>query len=63
MKKQYRVCKNYEFSAILKEKRFYACPSFVIYVRPREKEYARVGISVGKKLEMPLSAMNQAACG
>ena len=50
MKKQYRVCKNYEFSAILKEKRFYACPSFVIYVRPREKEYARVGISVGKKL-------------
>lgn len=50
MKKQYRVCKNYEFSAILKEKRFYACPSFVIYVRPRKKEYARVGISVGKKL-------------
>ena len=50
MKKQYRVCKNYEFSAILKEKRFYACPSFVIYVKPRKEDHARVGISVGKKI-------------
>ena len=50
MKKKYRVCKNYEFSAIMKEKRFYSCPAFVIYVKPRAMEHARVGISVGKKL-------------
>ena len=50
MKKKYRVCKNHEFSAIMKEKQFYACPAFVIYVRPRALDHARVGISVGKKL-------------
>lgn len=50
MKKQYRVCKSYEFSSIMKEKKYYACPSFVIYVKPRAYDHARVGISVGKKL-------------
>ena len=50
MKKKYRVCKNHEFSAIMKEKQFYACPAFVIYVKPRALDHARVGISVGKKL-------------
>lgn len=50
MKKKYRVCKNHEFSAIMKKKQFYACPAFVIYVKPRALDHARVGISVGKKL-------------
>ena len=50
MKKKYRVCKNHEFSAIMKEKQFYACPAFVIYVKLRALDHARVGISVGKKL-------------
>ena len=50
MKKIYRVCKSYEFNEILNEKNFYANPSFVIYVKPRALEHARVGISVGKKL-------------
>ena len=50
MKKKYRVCKNYEFSSIMNEKHYYACPSFVIYVKPRILDHARVGISVGKKM-------------
>lgn len=50
MKKKYRVCKNYEFSSIMNEKNYYACPSFVIYVKPRILDHARVGISVGKKM-------------
>ena len=31
-------------------KKFYTCPSFVIYVKPRKEDHARVGISVGKKM-------------
>ena len=50
MKKEYRVKDTREFSSIMSYKRFYACPSFVIYVKPRKLDHARVGISVGKKM-------------
>lgn len=50
MKKMYRVKKSDEFSKIMNYKKFYTCPSFSIYVKPRVEEHARVGISVGKKL-------------
>ena len=50
MKKEYRVKKSQEFSDIMNYKKFYTCPSFAIYVKPRKEEHARVGISVGKKL-------------
>lgn len=50
MKKEYRVKKSDEFAEIMKYKKFYTCPSFVIYVKSRKENHARVGISVGKKL-------------
>lgn len=50
MKKEYRVCKNYEFSSIIGQKRYVASHSFVCYFEQRKNEHARVGISVGKKL-------------
>ena len=48
MKKEYRVCKNYEFSSIIGQKRYVASHSFVCYFEQRKNEHARVGISVGK---------------
>ncbi|MEG0274041.1 ribonuclease P protein component [Amedibacillus sp. YH-ame10] len=50
MKKEYRIKKNDEFAKIMNYKKFYTCPSFSVYVKPRIEEHARVGISVGKKL-------------
>ena len=50
MKKEFRVKDTREFADIMNHKIFYTCPSFVIYVKPRKKDYARVGISVGKKM-------------
>lgn len=50
MKKQFRIKKTQEFASIMQYKNYYASPSFTIYVKPREEENARVGISVGKKL-------------
>ena len=50
MKKKYRVKKSDEFAKIMNYKKFYTCPSFSIYVKPRVEDHARVGISVGKKL-------------
>lgn len=50
MKKLYRVKKSDEFAKIMNYKKFYTCPSFSLYVKPRVEEHARVGISVGKKL-------------
>ena len=49
MKKEFRVKKTQEFSEIMNYKKFYACPSFSIYVKPRKEDHARVGISVGKR--------------
>ncbi|MEG0841468.1 MAG: ribonuclease P protein component [Erysipelotrichaceae bacterium] len=50
MKKKYRVRKTQEFDQIMKKKKFYTCPSFVLYVKPRVGDHARFGISAGKKL-------------
>ena len=50
MKKEFRVKDTREFSEIMKYKRFYSSPSFVIYVKPRKMDHARVGLSVGKKM-------------
>ena len=50
MKKPFRVCKNYEFSSIIGQKKSVASNSFVCYYQKRKEEHARVGISVGKKL-------------
>ena len=50
MKKEYRVKKSQEFAEIMNYKKFYTCPSFAIYVKPRKEDHARVGISVGKKM-------------
>ena len=50
MKKQFRIKKSEEFAEIMGAKKFYTCPSFVIYVKPRKEDHARVGISVGKKM-------------
>ncbi len=50
MKKQFRIKKSEEFAEIMGAKKFYTCPSFVIYVKPRKEDHARLGISVGKKI-------------
>lgn len=50
MKKQYRVKKTNEFSDIMKYKKFYTAPSFVIYVKSRKEDHPRIGLSVGKKM-------------
>lgn len=50
MKKAYRVRKSEEFAEIMKYKKFYACPSFTLYVKPRKEDHSRIGLSVGKKL-------------
>ncbi len=50
MKKEYRVCKNYEFSSIIGQKKQVVSNSFVCYFEKRKEAHARVGISVGKKL-------------
>ena len=50
MKKEYRVKKSQEFAEIMNYKKFYTCPSFAIYVKPRKEDHSRVGISFGKKM-------------
>lgn len=50
MKKEFRVCKNYEFSSIISKRNFIKSSSFVCYFEPRKEEHARIGISVGKKI-------------
>ncbi len=50
MKKEVRVCKNYEFSSIIQKRNFVKSESYVCYFVARSKEKARVGISVGKKI-------------
>lgn len=54
MKKEKRVCKNYEFTSIIQHHTFVKSSSFVCYFEPRKQEHARVGISVGKRWEMRL---------
>lgn len=50
MKKINRVRKSSEFAEIMNAKKFYTCPSFTIYIRPRTSDHARIGLSVGKRL-------------
>lgn len=50
MKKQFRVCKNYEFSSIIQNRTYIKSSSFVCYFQARKEDHARIGISVGKKL-------------
>ena len=50
MKKERRICKNYEFSSIIQNRNFFKSSAFVLYYEPRKLDHARVGISVGKKL-------------
>lgn len=50
MKKERRVCKNYEFTSIIQHRTFVQSSSFVCYYEEKKGEHARVGISVGKKL-------------
>ncbi|MCF0105443.1 MAG: ribonuclease P protein component [Holdemanella sp.] len=50
MKKEFRICKNYEFSSIIQKKTFVKSPSFVCYIQPKVEAHARIGISVGKKM-------------
>ena len=50
MKKEQRICKNYEFSSIIQNRNFFKSSSYILYFKDRNLEYARVGISVGKKI-------------
>lgn len=50
MRKELRVRKNEEFSEIIASKHSFSNGSFVIYVKEKKLEHARVGISVSKKL-------------
>ncbi len=50
MKKRYRVKDTREFQRIMNQKRFFACKSFVIYIKEKTQDQARIGISVGKKI-------------
>ena len=50
MKKEFRVRKNEEFSAIISKKHSVASASFVVYHSDRKLDHARAGISVSKKL-------------
>lgn len=50
MKVALRVKKNEEFQDIIKLKKFVACPSFALYVKPKSGAYSRFGISCGKKM-------------
>lgn len=49
MKKKNRILKSEEFTKIIKGHHFYRGKGMVLYVYPRQNDYARVGISVKKK--------------
>lgn len=50
MKKAFRIKKNEEFQMIIKKRKSTANAHFVIYFSPKKEVFARVGISVSKKL-------------
>ncbi len=50
MKKLYRIKKNEEFQKIISKKQSVANKNFVIYFVQKSMPFARVGISVSKKL-------------
>lgn len=50
MKKKYRIKKNEEFQKIISRKYFFTNKNYIIYLKNKEFDYARIGISVSKKL-------------
>lgn len=50
MKKQFRIKKSQEFEMIIKNKKFFANPSVVLYTKSRSEAKSRVGITVKKKI-------------
>lgn len=50
MKKEFRVCKNYEFSSIIKKQNIVKSSSFICYFEEKKEAHSRIGISVGKKI-------------
>lgn len=50
MKKQFRVKKNEEFDAIIKNRKFASSKAFTIYYKNKKEEYGRIGIAVPTKL-------------
>lgn len=50
MKKKYRIKKNEEFQKILNQKKFFTSKSLVIYLKQKEENQARIGITVSKKM-------------
>lgn len=50
MKTKYRIKKNEEFQKIISKKKSKANKTFIVYYSNKSLDYARVGISVGKKL-------------
>lgn len=50
MKKKYRIKKNEEFQKILNKKKFFTSKSLVIYLKSKEENQARIGITVSKKM-------------
>ena len=50
MKKKFRVKKNEEFQLIINTRKYHRSNAFVIYTKEKSKDYARIGISVPKKL-------------
>lgn len=50
MKKQFRIKKNEEFQSIISKKNSVANKNYVIYFVKRKEAFARIGISVSKKL-------------
>ncbi len=50
MKKQFRIKKSQEFEMIIKNKKFFADPSVVLYTKTKGESKSRVGITVKKKI-------------
>lgn len=50
MKRERRITSNIEFQSIIRNKRYVSNGSFVVYVKEKKKDVARVGVSVSKKL-------------
>lgn len=50
MKKKYRIKKNEEFQSIIHEKNTVINKHFILYASCKKEQFARVGISVSKKL-------------
>ena len=50
MKKENSLKKEQDFQKVIKSKKSVRCKSFVIYYLKNEFDYARIGISAGKRI-------------